>query len=235
MKKKLLLSLLCGGLVLGLATGCGKTSDDSKKYNINVDVDENIEVKTYVDYDKDYLIVYMINNNDYNIGSMDVEAKFYDADGNNVGDDSNTLLDFVSGGKYVFTIDLPNDDDYNNYVPEKIDLSIKVDEEYQDVVGGGTLYNDKVTTSYTKSGDEIEVTIKNNSGVELYTIDVAVLFMKNGKPVYVDDISSYLEAGESETESIDIPEDWEASENSDEDVLIDFDTIEFVVNRASAE
>ena len=58
---------------------------------------------------------------------------------------------------------------------------------------------------------------------------------KNGKPIYVDGISSYLEAGESETESIDIPEDWEASENSDEDVLIDFDSIGFVVNRASAE
>jgi len=58
MKKKLLLSLLCGGLVLGLATGCGTSStDDSKKYDINVNASENINVKTYVDHDKDYLIV----------------------------------------------------------------------------------------------------------------------------------------------------------------------------------
>ena len=234
MKKKFL-SLLCGGLVLGLATGCGTLSDDSKKYDININADENIDVKTYVDYDKDYLIVYLTNNNDYNIGNLDVDAKFYDANGNNVGNDSDTFLDFVSGGNYVYTVDLPSDNNYNNYVPDKIDLSIKVDEEYQDVVGEGTLYNDKVSTSYTKSGDEIEVTIKNNSGVELNTVDIAVLFMKNGKPIYVDNLSSYLEVGESETESIDIPEDWEASENSDEDVLIDFDTIEFVVNRASAE
>lgn len=233
--KKLFLSLLCGGLVLGLATGCGTSSDDSKKYDINISADENIEVKTYVDYDKDYLIVYLTNNNDYNIANLEVDAKFYDANGNNVGDDSDTFLDFVSGGNYVYTVDLPHDNDYNNYVPDKIDLSIKVDEEYQDIVGGGTLYNDKVATSYIKSGDEIEVTIKNNSGVELNNVDVAVLFMKNGKPIYVEDISAYLEVGESETESIDIPEDWEASENSDEDVIIDFDTIEFVVNRASAE
>lgn len=233
--KKMFLSLLCVGLVLGLATGCGTSSDDSKKYDINISADENIEVKTYVDYDKDYLIVYLTNNNDYNIGNLDVDAKFYDVNGNSVGDDSNILLDFVSGGNYVYTVDLPRDNDYNNYVPDKIDLSIKVDEEYQDVVGGGTLYNDKVSTSYTKSGDEIEVTIKNNSGVELNTVDVAVLFMKKGKPIYVDCIIGYLDVGESETESIDIPEDWEASENSDEDVLIDFDTIEFVVNRASAE
>ena len=234
MKKKIGLSLLVLLGVVGL-TVCGTTSDDSKKYDINVNASENIEVKTYVDHDKDYLIVYLTNNNDYNIGSLDVDAKFYDVNGNNIGDDSNTFLDFVSGGNYVYTVDLPHDDDYNNYVPEKIDLSIQVDQEYQDYVGGGTLYNDKVATSYTRSGDEINVTIKNNSGVELYTVDVAVLFMKNGKPIYVDGISSYLEVGESETESIDIPEDWEASENSDEDVLIDFDSIEFVVNRASAE
>ena len=181
------------------------------------------------------MIVYLTNNNDYNIGSLDVDAKFYDENGNNVGDDSNTFLDFVSDGNYVYTVDLPHDSDYNNYVPDKIDLSIKVDKEYQDVVGGGTLYNDKVATSYTKSGDEIEVTIKNNSGVELNTVDIAVMFIKNGKPIYVDDISGYLEVGESETVSIDIPEDWEASENADKDVLIDFDSVEFVVNRASAE
>lgn len=234
MKKKFL-NLLCVCFVLGLATGCGTSSDDSKKYDINISADENIDVKTYVDYDKDYLIVYLTNNNDYNIGSLDVDAKFYDENGNNVGDDSNTFLDFVSDGNYVYTVDLPHDSDYNNYVPDKIDLSIKVDKEYQDVVGSGTLYNDKVATSYTKSGDEIEVTIKNNSGVELNTVDIAVMFIKNGKPIYVDDISGYLEVGESETVSIDIPEDWEASENADKDVLIDFDSVEFVVNRASAE
>lgn len=234
MKKKIGLSLLVLLGIVGL-TGCGNNTDDSKKYHINVNADENIAVETYVDHDKDYLIVYMTNNNDYNIGSIDMKATFYDNNGNNVGDDSNTLLDFVSGGKYVFTVDLPHDDDYNNYVPEKIDLSIKVDEEYQDYVGGGTLYNDKISTNYTKNGDEIQVSIKNNSGVELYTVEVAVLFMKNGKPIYVDHLSGSLDIGETETESIDIPEYWEASENSDEDVLIDFDSVEFVVNRASAE
>lgn len=233
--KKVFLSLLCGGLVLGLTTGCVTSSDNSKKYDINVNTSKNIDVKTYIDYDKDYLIVYLTNNNDYNIGNLDVDAKFYDKNGNNIGDDSNTFLDFVSGGNYVFTIDLPHDDDYNNYVPEKIDLSIKEDEEYQDVVGRVTLYNNKVVTSYTKSGDEINVTVKNNSGVELNTIDIAVLFMKNGKPIYADSISTYLEIGEAETESIDIPKDWKISENTDEDVLIDFDSIEFVINRASAE
>ncbi len=234
MKKKILLGLICGCLVLGLTTGCGISSDDSKKYDINVNASENIDVKTYVDYDKDYLIIYLTNNNDYNIGSLDVDAKFYDKNGNSIGDDSNTFLDLVSGGNYVYTVDLPHDDDYNNFVPEKIDLSIQIDQEYQDHVVGSILYNDKVVTSYTKSGDKIDVTIKNNSEVELYTVDVAVLFMKNGKPIYVDGISGSLDGGESKIESIDIPEDWEASEKAADDILIDFDSIEIIVNRASA-
>ncbi len=227
--KKVFLSLLCSGLILGLTAGCGAVTDDSKKHNINVNTSENIDVKTYVDHNKDYLIVYLTNNNDYNIGNIDVDAKFYDKNKNNIGDDSNTFLDFVSGGNYVFTINLP----LNNDVPEKTDLSIKVNEEYQNAVDGSILYNDKITTSYTKSGDEIRANIKNNSDVELYTVEVAVLFMKKGKPIYADSLRCSLDAGESKTESIDIPEDRKASENSDEDVLLDFDSVKFIVNRAS--
>jgi len=233
--KKKFLSLLCGSLILGLATGCGTSSDEAKKYDINVNADENIVVKTYVDYEKDYLIVQLTNNNSYNIGCFDVEAIFYDGNGNKIGeDDSSSNLDFMKGGNYVVSIDLPEDNEYNNIIPNKIDLSVKIDQEYQSIVGEGTLYNDKILTSYKRVGDELEIKVTNNSGVELSTVEVSVLFMKNGKPIYVDDLSGYFDIGESDTEMIDIPEDWEASENSDEDVLIDYDSIEIVVNRATA-
>lgn len=232
MKKKLLLSLLCGFFILGL-TGCGSTTDDSTKYDINIDSSENIEVKTYVDYEKENLIIYLTNNNDYNIGSFDVYAKFYDENGNNILDNSTINFDFISGGDYVTTIFLPEDENRENYVPAKIDLSIKIDEEYQEIVGGGILYNDKIATSYIKSKDEIEVTVKNNSDVDLSSVEIIVLFMKKGKPIYADEIFKSLEAGESVVESIDIPEDWEASEDKEEDDLIDFDSIKLIVNRAS--
>lgn len=98
-----------------------------------------------------------------------------------------------------------------------------------------TLYNNKIVTNYTRNGDEIKVNIKNNSGIELFTVEVVALFMKNSKPIYVDTLRGSLGIRGSKTENIDIPKDWEASENSDEDALIDFDSIEFVVNRASAE
>lgn len=215
--------------------GCQK-GDDSSKYNISVNADENIEVKTYVDYEKDYLIVYLTNNNSYNIGSFDISATYYDDNSTKIGEDSTLQLDFMSGEKCVVTLDLPEDSEYNGYVPEKIDLAVKIDQEYQNTVGGGTLYNDKVSTSYKKiSDEELEVTITNNTGKELFTVEVAVLFIKKGKPVYVDSLNKRLEIGESVSEMIDIPVDWDASENSDEDILIDYDSIEIVVNRASAD
>lgn len=233
MVKKIFLNLLCFGLVLGFITGCDKSSDDSKKYDINISADKNIEVKTYIDYDKDYLIVYLTNNNDYNIGSFDINANFYDENGNRVGEDSSTFLDFMSGGNYAFTLDLPEDEEYNKYIPKKTDITVKIDQEYQEVVGSDKLYNDKISTNYNKLDDEVKINLKNNSGVELSTVEIAVLFMKNGKPVYAEGLGGFMDIDESITESIDIPENWEASEKADKDILIDFDSIEIVINRAS--
>jgi len=222
------ISILC-------LTGC-TSKDDASKYNIDVNADENIEVKTYVDFEKDYLILYLTNNNSYNISCFDVAAIFYDENGNKIGeDDSSSNLDFISGGNYVVTIDLPEDEDYNGYVPENVEISVKIDQEYQDIVGEGNLYNDKVKTTYKRVADEIEIGLTNNSDVELTTVEIAVLFIKNGKPIYVDGLSGSFDIGESDSGSIDIPEDWEASENLDEDILIDYDEIEIVVNRATAD
>lgn len=215
-------------------TGC-KGGDDSSKYNINIDADKNIEVKTYVDYEKEDLIVYLTNNNSYNIASFDIEAIFYDEEGNQIGHDYDIGLGFISGGNYIAFIDLPEDEDYNGYVPNKIDLSVKVDQDYQSMFEEETLYNDKIITSYKEIDDEIEVNITNNSEVELFTVEVAILFIKNDRPIYADWISKELSARESTSEMINIPEDWEKSEKLDRDVLIDYDSIEIVVNSAIAD
>lgn len=225
----LFISVIC---LVGCSFGGG---DASSKYNININADENIEVKTYVDQNKDYLIVYLTNNNEYNIGSYDVKVIYYDNNGNKIDEDDTTQLDFMNGKDSVVTLALPRDEEYNGYVPDKVELSVKIDQEYQEIVGGGTLYNDKVEVSHKKVGDEIEVTLKNTSGVDLTTVEAVVLFMKDGKPISAEELSGSFKNGESDTGSISIPEDWEASFNSDEDVLINYDDIKIVINRATAE
>lgn len=218
-----LIGILC---IIGVRVGTNYSN-----YDINISADENIDVKTYIDYEKDYLIVYLTNNNTYNIGSFEVEAIYYDESGNRISDDSTTSLYFISGGDYVFTLDLPHDSEYNNYIPNKIDLSVKVDKEFQQVAGSDILYNDKVATSYKDVGNKIEVSLTNNSGKNLNTVEVAVLFMKNNKPIYVEEINGKLDIGDSYSENIEIPIDWDKSEN--EDVLIEYDSIKVVVNRAT--
>ena len=53
--------------------------------------------------------------------------------------------------------------------------------------------------------------------------------MKNGKIISIEDLSGNLEPNESETEQVEIPEDWE----SENDELIKYDDIKIFVNEAS--
>lgn len=241
--KKYILSLLILISVMCL-TGCNSSTnakddttnekkENTSNYNININADKNIEIKTYVDYEKEYLIVYMKNNNSYNIGYFETKAIYYDKNGNQVGEDDTTSFEFKSGSDYVVALDLPYDSDYNYFVPDRIDLTLDIDEEYQSIMDDSTLYNNKITTSYKKVGNEIEITITNDSGKELNNVELAVLFMKNNKPIAIDELSGTFDIGETYTESIEIPIDEEKSEN--EDVLIKYDSIKIVVNRASEE
>lgn len=230
--KKFLKYLL---VLVGVAclTGCGIGGDDSTKYNIDVKADENIEVKTYIANSNEGLIVVLTNDNSYDIGSFDIDIVYYDESGNEISNDNEMALDFKSGSDYVTMFDLPHDDDYNYFIPEKIEVSVKIDQEYQEIVELGTMYNDKLDISYVENEEDISVTIKNNSGVDLQTVEVAVMFMKNNKPIMIDAIGGSLDINESTTEEIDIPIDWAKSD--EEDVFIDYDSIKFVVNRAVAE
>lgn len=210
-------------------TGCG-TTNDSKKYNIDVKSDENINVSTYVSYDESYLIINLTNNNSYDIGSFDVVATYYDIEGNKVDEEDIMELDFKSGSDFVTVLDLPQDDDYNYYVPEKIELEVKVDKEYQEMVELEPMYNDKIKTSYEVEGENILLTVENQSDIDLDDVVVAVLFMKDKKAIAAEALGGPLDKGESITEEVEIPIDWEKSE--DEDVLIDYDDIKIVVNNA---
>lgn len=217
-----LISFLC-------LTGCG--GKEEQKYTLNLDADENIEVETYIDYEEDDLIIYMTNNNDYNIGNYEVEATYYDQDNNEIGNDFTSGFSFASGKNCVTQLRLPRDEEYNYIIPAKIDLSVKIDQNCQSIVGEPELYNDELTISYEKLGPEIEVTIKNESNVDLSTVEVIALFIKDKEPIYITDITGTLGAGESDTGTIEVPIDWEKS--AEDDVLIEYDSIEFVVNEAS--
>ena len=217
--------LLVGVLCL---TGCSLGGDDSSKFDVNVNAPEGMEMKTYVSYEKDYLIIKVKNGGSEDIGAYEVKAVYYDETGNKLDDDFDSGFNFKSGTEMVVSLDMPQDSNYDPITPAKIDLTFETDAEYQSVVGADKLYNESIKTSYTEGSTEISVNVKNTSQYELDTV-IVVAFMKNGKIISIDDLSGDLAPNESITEQVEIPEDWE----SENDELIKYDDIKIFVNEAS--
>lgn len=217
--------LLVGVLCL---TGCSLGGDDSSKFDVNVNAPDGMEMKTYVSYEKDYLIIKVKNGGSEDIGAYEVKAVYYDENGNKLDDDFDSGFNFKSGTEMVVSLDMPQDSNYDPITPTKIDLTFETDAEYQSVVGADKLYNESIKTSYTEGSTEISVNVKNTSQYELDTV-IVVAFMKNGKIISIDDLSGDLAPNESITEQVEIPEDWE----SENDELIKYDDIKIFVNEAS--
>lgn len=217
--------LLVGVLCL---TGCSLGGDDSSKFDVNVNAPEGMEMKTYVSYEKDYLIIKVKNGGSEDIGAYEVKAVYYDENGNKLDDDFDSGFNFKSGTEMVVSLDMPQDSNYDPITPAKIDLTFETDADYQSVVGADKLYNESIKTSYTEGSTEISVNVKNTSQYELDTV-IVVAFMKNGKIISIDDLSGDLAPNESITEQVEIPEDWE----SENDELIKYDDIKIFVNEAS--
>lgn len=209
-------------------TGCSLGGDDSSKFDVNVNAPEGMEMKTYVSYEKDYLIIKVKNGGSEDIGAYEVKAVYYDENGNKLDDDFDSGFNFKSGTEMVVSLDMPQDSNYDPITPAKIDLTFETDAEYQSVVGADKLYNESIKTSYTEGSTEISVNVKNTSQYELDTV-IVVAFMKSGKIISIDDLSGDLAPNESITEQVEIPEDWE----SENDELIKYDDIKIFVNEAS--
>lgn len=232
--KKLFLSIC---LLLGVffITGCNFSGgDDASKYDISISSDKNIETKAYISSDKEQLIVYMTNNYSYNIGSIEVEVTYYDKNGNKIDEDSITLMHIQKGIDVATYFDLPRDKDYNIYVPERMDIKVFIDEEYQTAVDDIHMFNNQVSTDYKANGDQVTITLKNNAGVDLIEVSGTVLFMRKNKPVYAENIGNFrILKGATESGIIDVPIDW--SKSDEEDIPIDFDSIKVLITRASDE
>ena len=250
--KKIISVVLCVLLMCGCMVGCGAASDDDvasnvskteskdsvdtalngkSKYNIDVTANDNIDVKTSLSYDGYELIVCLKNNNSYDIGSIDIIATYYDKNGNKLGEDDSMALNFKSGSEFATSLFLPYNNDYECIIPDKIELTIAVDEEYQEQALLPHMYDDKIEVSHNKEDEKILVTVTNNSGVNIDTFECAILFIKNDEAIAIDSFYGSLEVNKSDSLEVDIPIDWEKSEY--EDVLIEYDSIKIVINEAS--
>lgn len=233
--KKIILSLMCGILILGISTGCSSNTtnkDDSKENNIIINAPSELEVKTYISNGKRQLIVSVTNKSNETIGSGYMDISYYDENNNKVsilGSTNQRFNMLEKENEVVFGFKLPEENTSKFYVPAKTELKITIDEEYKKSFAKQiSEYKENFSYSHSVEGNTLTLNVTNNSNKsEFIPRSISVVFYKNNKPVYVRDVilSGTLNTGQSKTTTTTIPNDYEKKQKTDETVLLDYDSI----------
>lgn len=176
--KKVLGILLCGFLVLSL-TGCGNSSDTDntnqssgsntqEKFNAEK-IEKNISISESAEAADNTIVAVIKNNNDETV-NIEVEAVFYDADGNTLGSDSDYLSIYNNQEMACNFYNTPSN--YSDY-----EINIKAEESYY------KNYSNQIEVSNNNTGDQIAVQVTNNSSDDIESVDIAVVFYNEGKIV----------------------------------------------------
>lgn len=233
--KKVILSLICGVLILGIATGCGNTAtgkDDSKANNITVNAPKGLEVKTYISNGERQVIVSVTNKSGEIVGSGYMDISYYDESNNKIsiwGSTNQRFNMLENGNEVVFGFDLPGEDTSKFYVPAKTEVKITIDEEYKESFAKQiSEYKENFSYSHSVCDGTITLNVTNNSSKsEFIPRSVSVVFYKNNKPVFVRDVmlSGTLNAGQSKTTTTTVPNDYNKKQETGETILLDYDSI----------
>ncbi len=200
MKKKIFIFALCGFLIL-LLTGCGKSTANSNQSGGNsannfdaTKVEKNISISEETIISNNSLVAIIKNGNDESI-NIEVEAVFYDADGNPLGSNSAYLSIYNKQQMACNFYDIPSG--YSDY-----EISIKATKPIY------TNYSNKIDVTSNDTGEQIVVQVTNNSSDTIDNIDIATVFYKNGKIVgYENGYDSDLKSDATSTSNIYYPYD----------------------------
>ncbi len=215
-------------------TGCGvKKNNDGNPLNpedvINYEVPNNVTHETFYSFDNSELIVHLTNNGDTALKSVEVDVKYYDDD-DEVGNDFAVVNVLPAKGDTYISLILPYDDDFNSYVPDKVDVKI-VDQgttyEYTD--NAELLENINSEAEILDDGEGVNVTIANDTGSKLESIYADVVFFNGDVPVSIGKaVVSDIEANQTSTEFVENP-----SAPSDDGVReADYDKVRVIITDA---
>lgn len=198
MRKKLFGAILCGFLVFSLA-GCGNDAE-SDRGSFSVDgfnaekVEKNISVSAE-GIASDKTLVAIVKNNNNSSVEVEVEAVFYDADGNSLGSDTAYLYIDKKQEMACNFYNVPKN--YSDY-----EINIKANDPVY------TNYSDKVEVKDNDTGEQLAVQVKNNAGKDIESVDVAVVFYQGDKIVgFGSDLATDLRKDQTSTSNIYYPYD----------------------------
>ena len=201
MSKKLFSILLCGFLVLGVV-GCGneaKTDSSNQSTGTNESfnakkIEKNISI-TEEGIAADNTVVASIKNKNKEAVDLEVEAVFYDEEGNALGNDTAYLSIYNNQEMACNFYNVP--ENYSDY-----EIKIKANDSlYKN-------FSNKVEVKDNNTGEQLAVQVVNNAGKDIENVDVAVVFYQDGKIVgFGNDLASDLRDGETSTSNIYYPYD----------------------------
>ena len=224
MKKMLLVFVVC----LFLLSGCisievegpsaggvpAASGENTTEVTVDVENDIAVELKEYV-WDGDRYAGAMIrNNSEKQIGELEIQFLFYDAEGNILGTDSDGHDAVLSGStvvSFVSKYDVPQSYDHMDY---KLRVDVEANSRYKNHAA-----DVKIETNIGE--DCVILQITNNADVDIEELEYAVVFYKDGEIVDMGNGIDVYDIASGDT-VIEEYSSWG----------VDFDTYEVYINQA---
>lgn len=216
MKKKIL--LLCLAAMMLFVTGCNKGGGEATGGNDIYKENEKLtdKIKSEVFQMANGELVAIIKNDNKQVVDLDITVEFYD-ENNQFIKEAEEFVFGVGAGREVAVnfYDTPeNFATYKLYADANKDYAI-------------TFY-DKVELTHSNNGENILVQVKNNSGTVIDSMEVAVVYYKDGKAIGYDyDLESSVKADRTANFELHYPTDKNYRE-------IPFDTYKVFLNSAES-
>lgn len=188
MRKKLILLFFIGLFFFDI-TGCSsKTKNGNEEQNTteftnittSINADQNFNVKTYLNQNKDGIIIMLENGFKKNLRAISITIKQYNSKNKEINSTTNIAEYLLDGHMYINEYPINIKDHI-----EKIDVSVAIDELYT-FNENEKLYNNQIK-SFTKIDKQINMisfTITNNTDISITDLDLKLVYYKNEKPLF---------------------------------------------------
>lgn len=219
MKKnfKFIMVLLIGCL---LFTGCGEKKSEGEEDKLVLKAPENVKVETFYSVDNENIILKLTNEGSEDISDLDILATYPVSEDDLITEDEVFLKNFKANSTTYASLLLPVDEDFNSYIPDKINLDIMTESENLEGIADTSQMVDLVKAEYTINDDTISFNLTNATGKILGTVSSIIVYFKDDTPIATD----YIDAFEVE-DTFDIERDILMVDNQ----KIDYDKVEVYI------
>ena len=223
MKKniKFLMVLLIGCL---LFTGCGEKKIEGVDDKVSLKAPNNVKVETFYSIDNSNIILKLTNEGTEDISDLDILATYPTSQNDLITEDEIILKNLKANSTTYAALMLPINEDFNSYVPNKINLDIMTESENLEGIADTSQMVDLVKADYTVNDNVINFKLTNATGKILGSVSSVLVYFKDGKPIAAD----YVDALDFE-DTFELERDVLYTGEEDKMNYIDYDNIEVYI------